>query len=324
MNETISVIIPIYKVEEYLEQCIYSIVSQTYSNLEIILVDDGSPDKCAQICDMWARRDCRIRVIHKKNGGLSDARNSGILVASGDYIAFVDGDDWIASDMYEHLIYVLRNEQSDIVACGYDMVWDEQYRTSLTHLGKYENYNTVEGLRELIHNHKIQQVVWNKLYKASIVKSHLFEFGKCHEDEFWSYQVYADAKKTTVLEYIGYHYRQRSNSIMGAKYTMRRLDAIDAKVQRQEFLTKNYPELQFDGELDLFFECLYHAQQIQSQLHGKEKNDAWHFIKNVIHNCQILLKYNSNIKFTHKFWIWISDESLELACILRNFLKIGI
>ena len=121
----ISVIVPIYNVEKYVNKCVGSIVNQTYTNLEIILVDDGSPDRCPEICDEWAKKDSRIKVIHKKNGGLSDARNAGMKIASGDYIAFVDSDDWIAPEMYERLLMAIKNDNSDIAACAVKMVWED-------------------------------------------------------------------------------------------------------------------------------------------------------------------------------------------------------
>ena len=120
--DLISVIVPVYRTEAYLDRCIESIVDQTYTNLEIILVDDGSPDRCPQMCDEWARRDTRIRVIHKKNGGLSDARNAGMAAATGEYIGFVDSDDWIKPDMFRLLYEKMEQMQSDIAACGVEMV----------------------------------------------------------------------------------------------------------------------------------------------------------------------------------------------------------
>ena len=115
----ISVIVPVYKVEQYLPQCIESIINQTYRNLEIILIDDGSPDNCGKICEEYAQKDKRIKVFHKKNGGLSDARNYGIARASGEYLAFVDSDDWIEPDMYEVLVNWIEDHQTDIVSCGF-------------------------------------------------------------------------------------------------------------------------------------------------------------------------------------------------------------
>ena len=118
-NYKISVIVPVYKVESYLEQCISSIIKQTYKNLEIILVNDGSPDNCGKLCDIYAKKDSRIKVIHKKNGGLSDARNVALDIATGDYIGFVDSDDWININMYEVLINEAKNEDADIVECKF-------------------------------------------------------------------------------------------------------------------------------------------------------------------------------------------------------------
>ena len=122
MSEKISVIVPIYKTEQFLSKCIDSIINQTYKNLEIILVDDGSPDNCPKICDEYAKRDNRIKVIHKENGGLSSARNAGIEIATGDFSAFVDSDDWIDSDMYESLVKLSDEYNADIAECGYRFI----------------------------------------------------------------------------------------------------------------------------------------------------------------------------------------------------------
>ena len=108
MQELISVIVPIYKVEPYLDRCVQSLVDQTYSNLEIILIDDGSPDKCPEICDEWEKKDYRIKVIHKENGGLSDARNMGMQIMTGDYVSYIDSDDWVSTNMYEKMLYKIK------------------------------------------------------------------------------------------------------------------------------------------------------------------------------------------------------------------------
>src|SRR5699024_3764138 len=122
---TISIIIPIYGVEKYIDRCVNSVVNQTYRNLEIILVDDGSPDNCPSICDEWAKKDRRIKVIHKKNGGLSDARNVGMNSATGELIGFIDSDDWVCEEMYQLLYENMKQNDSDISACGVKMVWED-------------------------------------------------------------------------------------------------------------------------------------------------------------------------------------------------------
>ena len=123
-SSKISVIIPVYNVEEYLDKCVTSVLNQTYKNLEIILVDDGSPDNCPKMCDEWAKKDKRIKVVHKKNGGLSDARNSGIEVCTGEYIGFVDSDDYIDKQMYKELLKRIESTNSDMVMCGINCVND--------------------------------------------------------------------------------------------------------------------------------------------------------------------------------------------------------
>ena len=125
-SELISIIVPVYRVEPYLDRCVQSIVDQTYQNLEIILVDDGSPDNCPAMCDAWAAKDSRVKVIHKENGGLSDARNAGLAAAAGEYIGFVDSDDWISPDMYRLLYENMAEHGSDVSACGVEMVWEDR------------------------------------------------------------------------------------------------------------------------------------------------------------------------------------------------------
>ena len=233
--DLISVIVPVYKVGEYLNNCVESIVNQTYKNIEIILVDDGSPDNCPHLCDEWAEKDSRIRVIHKENGGLSDARNAGMKVATGEYIAFVDSDDLIEKEFLKNLYTAIMKYDCDFSGC--------KYRKCESHCLINDNkadfhgivYDTISGLRALI-DEQIHQVVWNKLYKKDLIECIGFEKGKYHEDEFWSYQVFARCKKYVEIDYEGYNYLQREASIMGEKYSLKRLHAIEAKTTRQSFL----------------------------------------------------------------------------------------
>lgn len=215
----ISVIVPIYKVEEYLDECVKSIVSQTYKNLEIILVDDGSPDNCPQMCDKWARVDERIRVIHKKNGGLSSARNAGIKAAKGDYIGFVDSDDFIDKCMYESLICgFYKNPDVGVVSCM---------------IRKYENGVVSEFISKwtvseqvLIPASKVAKellscnrnfTVWSKLYRKDVIGDVLFQEGKLNEDTLFVFDLSKRIESLGVslleIPIYGYYYRQRSNSI---------------------------------------------------------------------------------------------------------------
>lgn len=218
-NSKISLVIPIYKVELYLDRCIKSIVVQTYTNLEIILVDDGSPDQCPKLCDDWEKRDFRIKVIHKPNGGLSDARNVGIEAATGDYILFVDSDDYISVDMCEKMILAAKKNNSDMVMCGFILKYpDREIRTPLITGDVERVYSNLEMLDLFFKTKKVElTVAWNKMYRRDVffTPEHIrYPVGKLHEDEFTTYKLIYASKKITVIPEFLYYYVQRSQSIM--------------------------------------------------------------------------------------------------------------
>ena len=256
----ISVIIPIYGVEKYLNQCIQSVVSQTYQNLEIILVDDGSQDACPRMCDMWAKKDTRIVVIHKENGGLSDARNAGMKVAIGQYIAFVDSDDWIEKEMYENMMNVLQNQNADIVECGTSYILNSKI-IRRTGIPEMRLYSRKECMKELLSENAFHQTVWNKLYKKECIGKIKFEVGKCNEDEFWTYRVFNNIEKAVSLPECYYQYRQRNDSIMG-NFNIKRLDALEARYKRLQFIEKQYPEYLLQEKVNFVFLCIYFYQVI--------------------------------------------------------------
>lgn len=323
MNDVISIVVPIYNVDKYLDKCIESIVNQSHANLEIILVDDGSPDNCPSICDKWAKKDDRIKVIHKENGGLSHARNAGLAVATGNYITFVDSDDYIEHDMYEKLISVMHQTSSDIVSCKLKYVYDnESYSVSSEDSFELIEYNTEDALCALIDD-KIRQVVWNKLYKADLIKDIVFDVGKCHEDEFWSYKVIGKASKITTVNYTGYNYLQRSDSIMNNCYTLKRLDAVEAKCIRQEYLDANFPALSQHGRINLIFTCMYHGQLALKYLDKAEQKRAFKQLKECLKSNISSIDFD-NISMKQKIWFIQSKLSLKLVCILRNIIKIGL
>lgn len=233
--DLISVIIPIYKVEKYLRQCIDSVVMQTYNNLEIILVDDGSPDSCPQICDEYAAKDDRILVIHKTNAGLSDARNKGLDIATGKYIVFVDSDDFISLDMIEKLHSSIVNNKADLAICDIKIV-DEEGKETLEDIVPLTN--TIWTRADFWHNfyynnHCIQCVVaWNKMYKKSIIHNVRYDLGKIHEDEFIIDKIISQCNKISVMEMKLYSYRKRDDSITGEKYSCKNLDILEAYINR--------------------------------------------------------------------------------------------
>lgn len=221
----LSVIIPVYKVEHYLRQCLDSVVNQTYKNLEIILIDDGSPDNCGKICDEYAKRDERIIVIHKENGGLSAARNDGILIATGDWITFVDSDDWCELDYYEKIIIGMKDNQADIVCTG--------ARIKETDSGSEINIAlqndcianapaSIEDLQTKILAFKGSPYCigapWDKLYRRDFIqtKGLLFDTSsRAWEDLWFNFQAFHQAKIVSVHVVVGYHYRIHTASITG-------------------------------------------------------------------------------------------------------------
>lgn len=230
----ISIIVPVYQVEKYIRQCVDSILAQTFTDFELILVDDGSKDNSGQICDEYAAKDKRIRVIHKENGGLSDARNKGMDEAAGSYFMFVDSDDYIAPDMAERLYNSIIKEDADIAACNFRYFFEEDGKKDFS----TENEVQVVSGAEIFYNRKNERnygfwtVAWNKLYKSETFKNVRFRFGRLHEDEFWANDIYRPEIKAVTVSECLYYYRQRNNSIMGNKNIQKCFDIMEAFRER--------------------------------------------------------------------------------------------
>lgn len=322
-NPLITVIVPVYKVAPYLDRCIQSIVEQTYQNLEIILVDDGSPDNCPSMCDAWAKKDSRIKVIHKENGGLSDARNAGMAIASGDLIGFVDSDDWISPQMYQNLYDEMIRTDSDIAACGVQMVWEDGTPSRMLTKSGCCILNTEDAMRAIIEETWLKQPVWYKLYRRDTIQGILFPVAKYHEDVFWSYQAIGNAKRVAVNDTPGYFYWQRGESIMGKEYSLKRLDGLDAKVLRLAFVRKHFQQLVPAAECSLLFSCLYAFQQCLLKLPHDEIVLARNKIKDIIDASKPFHR-EKNIALKQIFWFYLSQLSFEATSKLRNKLKIGL
>ena len=223
-NELITIIVPVYKVEKYLDRCVQSIVDQTYTNLEIILVDDGSPDNCPKMCDEWAKKDKRIKVIHKQNGGLSDARNAGLEKAKGKYVGFVDSDDYISPIMYEKLYKCIVDNQADMAMCAFSTVDENGKVTYINELNLpncncnniakfYVNTGYVKK-EDVSETDNIMGSVCRCLYKWGIVKEHRFEFGMFCEDILFNLPLVANKVKIATITENLYFYFQREGSII--------------------------------------------------------------------------------------------------------------
>ncbi len=320
----ISVVVPVYKVEPYLDRCVQSIVDQTYKNLEIVLVDDGSPDNCPAMCDAWAERDSRVRVIHKNNGGLSDARNAGMALATGEYIAFIDSDDWIAPEMLEKLADALQRDDSDIAACTVQMVWEDDRPNELLTVQRSCVLDREEAQRALLRETLLKQPVWYKLYRRETIKGISFEVGKYHEDVYWSYQAVGKARRVSLIDYVGYCYFQRSGSIMGEGYSLRRLDAIEAYERRYRYLKEHFPALEQEARLSVIGNCIYHGQMALKYLPLSEREDAMRYLNEVKDRYPIKHAEFANRKLTHRLWLDLAMLSLPLACSVKNLFRAGL
>lgn len=244
MQDLISVIIPVYKVEEYLDRCVKSIQKQTYENLEIILVDDGSPDNCGKMCDEYAKEDSRIKVIHKENGGLSDARNAGIEIATGNYIAFVDSDDFVSHDYIEYMYKMIIENDVKLAISGIMNIWKNTPITEgihttaqvLTPKETFENFLFAKG---------IEISAYGKLYHKSLWEEIRFPKGKVYEDTAIMYKIIEQAQKIVYGDKQCYYYIARVGSISKQQgFNKNEEDYIVHTNQMLKFIEEKYPELQ--------------------------------------------------------------------------------
>lgn len=246
MKDLISIIVPIYNVEKYLSKCIDSIINQTYQNIEIILVDDGSPDNCSQICDDYAERDKRIVVVHKKNGGLSDARNYGLDVCKGEYITFIDSDDYVESNYIEVLYRLLKDTNSDISIVGTNSVYED--KAVNFECCDYSNIKKVIYEKEAVIigtlNVNISQNAWGKLYKRYLFDEIRFPVGFLYEDLAIVFNILDITTRVVVSDARLYNYLVRNNSIMHSKFSMKQYCEVEIIDNSMDFMMENYPNLE--------------------------------------------------------------------------------
>lgn len=259
MKELISVIIPVYRVEAYLKRCVDSVLAQTYTNMEVILVDDGSPDNCPIMCDAYAQQDGRVQVIHQKNAGLSGARNAGIDVAKGAYLAFVDSDDYLAPDFLEKLYTACVETGSDMSVCRWEYVRGDEIPQKGT--GETVLYTGREMQANLYTPDGAYYVVaWNKLYRRELFWEIRYPLGRIHEDEATTYRIYDEVKQAAFVDCSLYGYFVAPSSITRG-FNPKRLDWVKAVAERIDFYEqKQYQELMVpalqafaDGSIDIYF-----------------------------------------------------------------------
>ena len=269
----ISIIVPVYKVEKYLENCIKSILDQTYANFELILVDDGSPDSCPIICDSYAELDSRIKVIHKKNGGLSDARNAGMEIARGDYYLFIDSDDFVFPSIVSDLVQTQIETGSELVMCQCIHCSEEDTLDTIKQPINKRTITTYSGndkMRAYLVSNDIDTVAWKKLYARGLFEKLKFPVGKLHEDAFIMYRLIDKANIVAVTNQVEYVYRINSQSIMNSGFSLRRLDSIDAKIEQDGYIKSFHPELKRYSESGIVYACNFCLKDIACSKYNDE------------------------------------------------------
>lgn len=259
IKANISVIIPVYNVEKYLSECLDSVVNQTYKNLQIILVDDGSTDFSGKICDEYAEKDNRITVVHQKNAGAGAAKNTGLELIDGEYFSIIDSDDYIELDMYKKMVKSLEKYNADIVQCLFRNVFvndsfDRKYKIK----GNYPKVLTSKRfLKEYLYDWKYA-IFANKVFKSSLLKDIRFPVGRKIDDEFFTYKLVCNAKKVVNIDNILYNYRMRKTSVMNENNSDRLIyDRIDCFIERYNYVSDIYPSLKKKYNLKLYDDLLY-------------------------------------------------------------------
>ena len=287
--------------------------------MEIILVDDGSPDNSPAMCDAWAEKDNRIRVIHQKNAGSGASRNAALDIAQGEFIAFVDSDDYIAPDMYAHLFSLLE-QGADIAECGYINVTDDAAVFQERGFNA-QKYTAEEAMHLHIQDTAFRQLIWNKLYRREVIGGLHFPKGKKIDDEFFTYQVIGNADALIRSDRICYAYRQQANSVMHSMNLKKRLEAVAAKELRHNYIMKYFPALTGESLKNLWFTCLYHGQLSLQKMDKHEAADVIHYLEGVLDEHPLKL---TECTVKEKLWLILADKHFEMTCHLRSLLKIGL
>ena len=321
--ELISVIVPVYNVEQYLDRCVQSIVDQTYKNLEIILVDDGSPDSSGAICDAWAEKDSRIRVIHQSNAGGGAARNAALDIAGGTFVGMVDSDDYIEPHMYEHL-HSLMTEDVDIAECGLLETELDDAPLDDGRCAETRVYSVEQAMELHISDTLFRQTPPNKLYRRSTIGDIRFPVGNRIDDEFFTYRVIANARKLVRTSCNMYAYRQQPGSVMHLSFSMPRLQAVDAKCQRLKLLKEHFPRLASHARINLWYTCLYMGQMSLLHMNEEEQHTAFEKLSAAQAQYPLTNKDKRSLPLKQRLWTFFSDISFAGTCKLRNSLKIGI
>ena len=324
MNELVSVIMPVYNVERFLKKSLTSILNQTYNNLEIILVDDGSPDRCGEMCDEFAKKDSRIRVIHKANGGQSSARNAALDIMAGDYVGFVDSDDWIEPNMYEHLYNLILKNNAQISVCGAKLEYlngkVSYFNTDYPKNKTIRQYDTIEALTENFNNSKITYSLCDKLYESKIFSNLRFTEGKIYEDMEIIPKCLENADRIVYDPTPLYHYNLTEESTIRGTFNPKRFAEVDVALKKAEDYKIRYPQL-YNISMASYIEVCLNVIHLSSGVKScaERRSELINILKNDLPNeAVMLLSKKAKIKFKV---LRISSIMYEIMMHIYDFIK---
>lgn len=314
----ISVIVPVYRVEKYLDRCLQSITQQTYRNLEIILVDDGSPDASGAICDAWAAKDSRIQVIHKENAGAGAARNTGLDAATGEIISMIDSDDYLEVHMYEHLMSLM-TEDVDIAECDIVLTEEENYPLDDGSTAETGVWVLEDAMKMHLRDALFCQTPPNKLYRSAVVGDIRFPVGNLIDDEFFTYKVIGNARNLAHSSAKMYAYRQQPGSAMHKAFSLKRLQGLDAQLQRLTYLEERMPQLAYEAKFQLFFNAMFVMQESLRSMPKEDLPAAKAYIRTLL--AQITpLESNPEASSMKNLLLKLAQKNFEGTCRILNFL----
>ncbi|NHC43501.1 glycosyltransferase [Bacillus sp. MM2020_1] len=316
MKTAISIIVPVYNTEPFLKKCLDSILSQTFKDFELIIINDGSTDKSGSICDEFALKDKRVKVIHKENGGLSSARNTGIRIAEGEFLGFVDSDDYLEKEMYKVLYTLCKKTNSDIAICKF----------SREVKGKLQKEPNNELILEMNHDDALRNLfkgvlyrfsVCNKLFKKACFDDIIFPEGRVHEDLSTTYKLFAKSNKAVYTSYPGYVYVKREESILTSKFNKKRLDAFLGWEEILSFMSDNYPNLTNEFLCCFAFGSIDNIHYILNQVENRgDKENYLKVIQSLVRKHFSKLLLNNSLSFKYKL-------TLALLIINTNLLVLS-
>lgn len=314
----VSIVVPVYNVEKYLQRCVSSILGQTLQDIEIILVDDGSRDSSGKLCDEYAKEDSRIVVVHKENGGLSSARNAGIDVATSPYIGFVDSDDYIDEEMYEKLYNWITENEADIAMCELCHCYEDKEITKRTNT-EFGVVNDEQAIRLVMEGNKATVSAVNKLYKTSIFDKVKYPVGKLTEDAFVIVEVLMQARKVVYSTEELYYYVHRKNSITTSRFKKKDLNVLEAYSKNRELIKKNYPALRDVADMRCIWAHFYVLDKMMLSKELEEKDIQKKIIKTLRKNYKFIMKNELfNISRKIAMTLLMINQKLYKVCVLVN------